>query len=840
MLLQTLNMFRERAFASMRYGFFILSLFLTLLLFSSCTSPFRSAGSLLHRDAILIWHNLPAPEAAALHNVLDRYRRANPGVEVLVQPQEADLEDRYLRAASAGLGPDLLVSSSVNVRLLAEAGTLRAIDALVPEDLLERFLSVALRTLRYHERLYGLPMTLDTQVLYFNRQLVKQPATTVEQLMQEANSGRRILMNSQFVDAFWSARAFGVNLFDEAGRPQEAIGGIANWLTWMEQVRDTPAFILDDNVPVLRERFLRGDIPYYIGHANELNTLQEALGADLGVAQLPSGPGGSAGPFLTTTALMFNAISSPRQVERALDLARFLTGSDQQAALMREANVVPANVRTRISEGLYPQIATAAAQARTAIPYFNDTSIQNVYMVLADAYSRTVIGAASATESAIAVQATLASEFGFPIAEASLSACIERGALLLLAPDVDGSLALLRTLADGFAEVCPNIQVTVESLPQERLSILSATDLMAAGADLIFLSHRDLPALIETQAIVPIDDLLDATLPQQMRPLAASAMQVGGQLFAVPFAVDVQALYYNPSLVPDPAGTLADLRSQAQAGVPILLDGKFEHGFWGVGAFGGQLFAPDGSFALSPSPLTQWLGWLQESQRLFGIGVTMKQEEALDAFLSRRSAYLVAASTRFNELLAQLGSANVGVTLFPEGPAGPGRPLATVRGLAVPARRSAQQTALIERFLDYAASMQAQSDLLTAHRFLPANSSVSLDRHPNVARMAEQLQSAILLQNRPWLERVFVLGDGAIYRVLVDGASPEEVIAQMYATLEAEASRYGITVPTPAPSPSPETTPSPSPAEEPASPLSAPAEEETPPPDEKVEEGVAP
>ncbi|MCS6826326.1 MAG: extracellular solute-binding protein [Caldilinea sp.] len=839
MLVRHFDTVDERSHVAVRFGL-PLRLFLAVLLLSGCALPLRSGNDLFHRDAILVWHSLPTPEAAALDTVLDRYRRANPGVEVLVQSQEVDLEERYIRAVHSGLGPDLLISRSVSVRPLADAGALRAIDDLISDDLLERFLSVALRTLRYNEQLYGLPAALDTQVLYFNRQLIEQPANTVEQLMQEANSGRRILMNSQFMDAIWSARAFGVNLFDEAGRPQAGIGGIANWLTWMEQVRDTPTFIIDDNVSALRERFLRGDIPYYIGHANELNLLEEALGDALGVAQLPSGPGGSAGPFLTTTALMFNAMSSPRQVERAFDLARFLTGSDQQAALMREANVIPTNVRTRISEGLYPQIAVVTAQARTAIPYFNDASIQEAYAVLAAAYNRTMSGAASATEAAVAAQTLLISEFGFPTAEASVSACTESGALLLLAPDADGSLALLRTLVDGFADVCPNIRVAVQSSGQGGTQALSAAELLANGADLVFLSHRDLPALVESRVIAPVDDLLDVISLQQMRPLAASAMRIGGRVFAAPVFIDVQTLYYNPLLVTDPAGTLADLRSQAQGGAPIVLDGRFEYGFWGVGAFGGQLFAANGDFGLAPTPLRQWLTWLQESQRFFGVEIAVEREDAFDAFLNRRSAYLVASSTRFNELLAQLGNAEVGVTLFPEGPAGPGRPLATVSGLAMVAHRSAQQATLIDRFLDYAAGVQGQSALLAAHRFLPANGAVSLDRRPNVARMAEQLQSATLMQNRPWLEWVFVLGDAAYRSVLVDGVSPEEAVAQMYAALEADADRYGVAIPRPEATPTPAITPSPPVTEEPATPLHTPLEEGTPLPEEQVEEGVAP
>ncbi|MFN3335111.1 MAG: extracellular solute-binding protein, partial [Caldilinea sp.] len=330
--------------------------FVSTLLLSCSTPDARREGRFLPRNAILLWHNLTEPEATALDNVLDRYRRANPDVEIVVQPQGPTMEEAFIRSVRSGLGPNLLLSNSANVRMLAEANSLVMLDDRVSEDVSARFLSVALRTLYYKGHLYGLPMAIDTQVLYFNRQLVERPAATVDQLMQEASSGQRVLMNSQFTDAVWSARTFGVDLFDVEGNPQDATGGAANWLTWMEQVRDIPGFIIDDNTPALRERFLRGDIPYYVGHSYELNMLNEVFGADLGVAQLPSGPAGSAGPLLTTSALLLNAMSSEHQLELSLDLARFISSSDQQAALMREANFVPANTRTRISEGLYPHI----------------------------------------------------------------------------------------------------------------------------------------------------------------------------------------------------------------------------------------------------------------------------------------------------------------------------------------------------------------------------------------------------------------------------------------------------------------------------------------------------
>ena len=104
-------------------------------------------------------------------------------------------------------------------------------------------------------------------------------------------------------------------------------------------------------------------------------------------------------------------------------------------------------------------------------------------------------------------------------------------------------------------------------------------------------------------------------------------------------------------------------------------------------------------------------------------------------------------------------------------------------------------------------SVDGQTELLLRHLVLPANGAVLIDVYPNVMRMAEQLQSAQLLLNQPWLPTVFALGDTAYRNVLVDGMTPADAVRQMYEALAADAARYGITVP--AVEPAPEAEPSP-------------------------------
>lgn len=761
------------------------------------------------RDAILLWHNLPEPEAAAFEAVIDRYRRANPGVEILVQEQGPDMDAEFVRATRSGLGPNLLLTNSAAVQALAGSNAILPLDQQVADDDLARYLSVALRTLRLGGALYGLPMAVDTQVLYYNRRLTEQPPTTLDQLLEEASRGQRILVNSQFVDAVWSARPFGVDLFDAAGAPRPTTDGIPNWLIWVEQARDIPAFIMDDNTESLRRRFLQGDVPYYIGHSDELNLLDEALGPDLGVTQLPAGPAGSAGPALTTAAFMVNAMSSQGQIERSLDLVRFITSNEQQSALMRDASLAPANGQVRISEGLYPQIAAITAQARTSIPFPNDPRTQEAYAVLADAYSRVLAGTASATEAAAAAQATLIQDFGFPSGHYTAGACTERGQLTILALGAGEQLAILRTLADGFAKVCPDITVAIRGTLAAGIDDFAAGDVALPAADLYLLSHQHLPRLLAAQAIGPVGDLMDPALVRQMRPIALEAMRVGDVLYGAPVAADLQVLFQNRALAGDAAGTLADLRAQAQAGAPVLLDGSFAWGFWGVGAFGGRLFGDDGQFVLSPTAFTAWLTWLQESQQRFGIRTTPARSESRQLFVERRSAYFVGPSVDYDELQAEIGDGDLRVALLPLGPTGPGRPFAVFEGVMAAAALAEDQRPLAARFLNYAASVPAQDDLLRQLGLLPANSAVLIGAYSDVTRMAVQLQTATLFENEPWVATVFDLGDVAYRQVLQEGVAPADAVRQMYEALSLEAGRYGITVPTPDPTPQPSATPTP-------------------------------
>lgn len=117
----------------------------------------------------------------------------------------------------------------------------------------------------------------------------------------------------------------------------------------------------------LEELFSAGEITYYIAEPWKITRLQEALGEDLAVSIIPSGPSGAAGPLLNAEAILFFSYSSAKQAEMVRILGEFLANPQQSIRFMREIDKVPANPRVSIDSRLYPVVASFSQQARTAV-----------------------------------------------------------------------------------------------------------------------------------------------------------------------------------------------------------------------------------------------------------------------------------------------------------------------------------------------------------------------------------------------------------------------------------------------------------------------------------------
>jgi len=783
---------------------------LCMLLLAGClpaAQPAPAAGRQLRLtdDRILLWHSLSGEQQVALEKAISRFRALHPTAQILVRgfASDEDLVAEFKTAAHSGLGADLLLTSSKAVPALVALGYLRPIDDLVTPDLLEQYLATALVTLRQRDELYGLPEALDTYALYYNNQRVDQPPATLDQLLAEARDGRRVAIGSGFIDALWGFRAFGANLVDpQTGSVALAPGAFVNWLTWLQQARDTQNVTLDLDRAALLEAFLSGDVDYYVGTASELPRIAESMGGRVSVAPLPAGPSGSAGPFLTTNAFLFNVNSAESQAALAFEVARFITNPEQQVAMMRDARHVPANLNTRISPGLYPLVAAFEAQARTAVPWVGDEELVAVLTIFDDAFARVVEGLAEPSEAV----SLLAEQYGDLVGSAGAAppqeACNAAGTLTLSAIDTGETRRALQTLVDGFAQVCPNIWIELElASPADAAKRMGDGAVPRLNGDVVYAAQSEFRYFVERGLLADLTDRLDSGVVQSLRPAAVAALRENDRLYGVPVNIDVDALYYNKDLVPNPAGTLDDLRTQAMAGTPVTLDGGFERSFWGVGAFGGRLFDAGGAFLLTPQPVEAWLTWLQDAQGQYKVGVEADAAAMRAAFNAGRSAYYLGAPEDASELRIRFGT-QLGLTVLPEGPKSPGRPFLWVGSLLLNAASAPAQQDLVLLFMQYAAGTDGQSRLMHTVGMVPANAGISTKDEPMIATFVAQAQNAELWSDPRGWAIVLQAGDKAYAQVAAAEASPHDAVTAMFATLarDAEWIGDGATIAPPAPS----------------------------------------
>ena len=342
-------------------------LLLLLPILSGC-QPVAADDEL--RGRVTLWHSWTGTEAVELRAALAQFQEVHPAVQVVeLALPETQISREFTSAANDGLAPDVLIGQNRWITELADAGLIRPLAQAEAPSTLANARNRAL--VAYDGELFGVPLFLAPRALYYNKNLVAEPATSLDDLLREAASGNRVEFVPRFEEAYWGIQTFGKGLFDAEGRFTLAESGFEEWLRWLDGAQRAPGVILNVDDESLLDLFASGQIAYYIAGPESLALITERMDAanpfEVGVAPLPGGPAGPAGPLVPAETIQFYAFSSPEQARIANELAAFLVNERQGIRFMRELRKVPANPRIQVDRRIYPIVSGFAQQARTAV-----------------------------------------------------------------------------------------------------------------------------------------------------------------------------------------------------------------------------------------------------------------------------------------------------------------------------------------------------------------------------------------------------------------------------------------------------------------------------------------
>ncbi|MCA9982017.1 MAG: extracellular solute-binding protein, partial [Anaerolineales bacterium] len=480
----------------------LVSALLSVLLLAGCQQDEAIQGE------IMLWHSWPEDDSAVLAQIVTNYETINPGATVLVQRLEPNqIVDRYTSSVANGLGPDLIILPSTAVMSLAEQGAIDPIDDETTAVTQDRYFRAALDSMRYDDALYGLPLALEPMVMFYNPQTVAEPATTLDMLLAQAEAGNEVALNTSFEGLFWGIQAFGGQVLREDGMVNINSGGVANWLRWLQRAQSTPGMILSRDNDALTDLFVEGTADYFAAPITRYDALVAQMGEEnVAVMPLPAGPSGSSGPLLHVESLMFNPHSSPNQRALALNLAQFLTNTEQSRGLMRQTGRAPANRNVQVLATAYPVVTAVISQARTAVPTRYKRTLAELYP-LGDRVLAEMLEGSLDPNQALAQLSEGAGENAAitAVPESTSQACTQSGKLVISHGWRGSAEEWLQAQARRYMAECPGTLISLNRINTSALLGLYQAQVAAETApELLLGPDQWLMPLVDAGQVAPM------------------------------------------------------------------------------------------------------------------------------------------------------------------------------------------------------------------------------------------------------------------------------------------------------------------------------------------------
>ena len=345
----------------------------------------------------------------------------------------------------------------------------------------------------------------------------------------------------------------------------------------------------------------------------------------------------------------------------------------------------------------------------------------------------------------------------------------------------------LAQILENFAAANPNITVQTlfvayNDLPQAYADAVAA----GGGPDLILAPAWWLRELVEANALLSLSDRLAAGESEQWMAAALDNLSIDGALYGLPTNYELVGLYYNRALVEEAAlpATTDDLLALAAAnptqGAGLYLN--FYHLYWGIPAYGGELFDAEGRVVLDKTPGTaQFLDWLLRLSQTPGTFVDSDYAMLLDRFKKGEFAFFVDGPWSGAELRQAIGD-NLGLAPLPAGPSGPAQPWLSGDGVFLNPAVDATQQPLALRLARHIASGESGTILAQTAGRLPAHKKAAIS-DPLLRNFVVQAETALSEPHRAQMSQVWGYAGDMLVKVIDGGMLPDVAVAETAALL---------------------------------------------------------
>jgi arabinogalactan oligomer / maltooligosaccharide transport system substrate-binding protein len=313
-----------------------------------------AAGAFAQGKELVVWHAYRAAEKTAFEKVLENFAKT-PGakgfkVSPLAIPYDA-YADKISAAVPRGKGPDVFIYAQDRLGGWIEAGkTVEPIDFFLDKGTRDALLPGMLSAMTYKGGVYGLPINYKMTTLIYNKDLVKTPPKTTDEMIKlaktltNASSGRYGLAYWYTNFYFHSAlmNAFGGSVFDKDGKvtinSPANVASLNQMMTWYKKDGVMPT---EPSEALIASMFNEGKAamvingPWFVGDIDKKINVGFAPLPVVDAAKKPMRP------WMTIEGAYVAASSANKEV--AYELAKYLTGEEAGLILAVEGRQMHTN-----------------------------------------------------------------------------------------------------------------------------------------------------------------------------------------------------------------------------------------------------------------------------------------------------------------------------------------------------------------------------------------------------------------------------------------------------------------------------------------------------------------
>ena len=308
---------------------------------------------------VTFWHayGTGSAEEIALTALLEQAAVDMPNITInVLQVPFNDIYNKYRTDVASGGGPDMFIAPNDSLGDDARAGLIADITDLAAGKLGE-FSQLSVDGMSLDGKLYGIPESLKAVAMWYNKSLLDTPPATTDELKALMEAGTPVSLSYGCYHHWGFYGAFGGQIFDENWKvvAGDGIADAMSYLNDLYQISVANGWPKNDSDGLAP--FTEGQMAIITNGNWAMGDYRTALGDNLGVAPLPSGPGGASNPLLGVDGFYFNPNSANQ--EAALEVALYLTNKNSQTVMMNEAGHVPANTTVEVTDPLFQGLLDA-------------------------------------------------------------------------------------------------------------------------------------------------------------------------------------------------------------------------------------------------------------------------------------------------------------------------------------------------------------------------------------------------------------------------------------------------------------------------------------------------